>query len=69
MTNQPAGLTPAEAKAWRLARAQKAGKASQNPVAWADRIVKHWPELDDEVRTTVRSTLYRVICPDPEKNP
>jgi hypothetical protein len=67
VTNQPAGMTPEEAKAWRQARAQRAGRASQNPIAWADRIVKHWPDLDPGEQTIVRSTLYRVICTDPQE--
>lgn len=64
MTNQPAGMTPEEAEAWRKARARRGGKASQNPTAWAQRIVKHWPDLSESTQSEVRSTLYRVICTD-----
>ena len=45
----------------RTARAAKAGKAAQSPETHAQKLVRDWPELTAEQKSTIRTLLRPVV--------
>jgi hypothetical protein len=53
----PKNMTPED----RIERARKAGIAGQTPEALAQRLVRHWPELSQQQKHTVRVLLRPIV--------